>query len=62
MAKEAYNNSGGGSAAKITGTKYVVGGIQQSGEIDLTKKTNEEFPRYFRQGVPANDKDEKDND
>ena len=48
MAKEAYNNSGGGSAAKITGTKYVVGGIQQSGEIDLTKKTNEEIPSVLQ--------------
>ena len=59
MAKEPYNNSGGGSAAKITPTKYVVGGIQQSGEIDLSRQTNEEFPRYFRQGVPVNEKDEK---
>ena len=62
MAKETYNTSGGGSAAKITPTKYVVGRIQQSGEIDLTRNTNEEHPRYFRQGVPANEKDEKDND
>lgn len=42
MAKELFNNSGGGSAAKITPTNYVVGGIPASGEIDLTRKTNEE--------------------
>ena len=59
MAQDLFNTSGGGSAAKITPTKYVVGGIPASGEIDLTKKTNEEFPRYFRQGVPV-DKNEKE--
>jgi hypothetical protein len=59
MAKDTFNNSGGGSAAKITPTKYVVGGIPASGEIDLTRKTNEEFPKYYRQGCPANEKDEE---
>ena len=56
--KSIYNTSGGGSAAKVTATKYVVGGIPASGEIDLTRKTNEEFPRYYRQGVPANEKED----
>jgi hypothetical protein len=56
--KSIYNTSGGGSAAKITPTNYVVGGIPASGEIDLAKKTNEEFPRYYRQGVPANEKED----
>ena len=59
MEKDTYNNSGGGSAAKITPTKYVVGGIQQSGEIDLARKTNEEFPRYWRETNRVNEKDEK---
>jgi hypothetical protein len=59
MARDAFNNDGGGSAAKITPTKYVVGGIPASGEIDLTRGTNEEFPKYFRQGFPANDKEEE---
>jgi hypothetical protein len=54
--KNIYNTSGGGSAAKVTPTNYVVGGIPASGEIDLTRKTNEEFPRYYRQAVPANEK------
>lgn len=58
MAKETYNNSGGGSAAKITSTKYVVGGIPASGEIDLARKTNEEFPKYYRQGIRVNEKEE----
>lgn len=58
MAKEIFNNSGGGSAAKITSTKYVVGSIPASGEIDLTRKTNEEFPRYWRQGNRADEKDQ----
>jgi hypothetical protein len=58
MANDTYNNSGGGSAAKITPTKYVVGGIPSSGEIDLTRKTNEERPKYFRQAVPANEKED----
>ena len=56
--KNIYNTSGGGSAAKITPTNYVVGGTQASGEIDLTRKTNEEFPRYYRQGVPSNEKED----
>ena len=55
--KSVYNTSGGGSAAKITPTNYVVGGTKASGEIDLTRKTNEEFPKYYRQGVSANEKD-----
>ena len=59
MEKDTYNNSGGGSAAKITPTKYVVGGIQQSGEIDLTRKTNEEFPRYWRETNRVYEKDEE---
>ena len=59
MEKDTYNNSGGGSAAKITPTKYVVGGIQQSGEIDLARKTNEEFPRYWRETNRVYEKDEK---
>lgn len=59
MAKELFNNSGGGSAAKITPTNYVVGGIPVSGEIDLTKKTNEETPRYWRQGIRADEKEEE---
>jgi hypothetical protein len=58
MEKDTYNNSGGGSAAKITPTKYVVGGIQQSGEIDLARKTNEEFPRYWRETNRVYEKDE----
>ena len=58
MEKDTYNNSGGGSAAKITPTKYVVGGIQQSGEIDLTRKTNEEFPRYWRETNRVYEKDD----
>ena len=58
MEKDTYNNSGGGSAAKITPTKYVVGGIQQSGEIDLKRKTNEEFPRYWRETNRVYEKDE----
>ena len=58
MATNEYNNSGGGSAAKITPTKYVVGGIQQSGEIDLARKTNEEFPRYWRETNLVYEKDE----
>ena len=58
MAKDTYNNSGGGSAAKITSTKYVVGGIPASGEIDLARKTNEEFPKYYRQGIRVNEKEE----
>ena len=59
MEKDTYNNSGGGSAAKITPTKYVVGGIQQSGEIDLARKTNEEFPRYWRGTNRVYEKDEE---
>jgi hypothetical protein len=59
MATNEYNNSGGGSAAKITATKYVVGGIPSSGPIDLTKKTNEEFPRYWRETNRVYEKDEK---
>lgn len=59
MATNEYNNSGGGSAAKITPTKYVVGGIQQSGEIDLARKTNEEFPRYWRETNRVYEKDEE---
>lgn len=59
MEKDTYNNSGGGSAAKITPTKYVVGGIQQSGEIDLARKTNEEFPRYWRETNRVYEKDEE---
>jgi hypothetical protein len=58
MAKDTYNNSGGGSAAKITSTKYVVGGIQQSGEIYLSRKTNEESPRYWRETNRVNEKEE----
>lgn len=58
MANDSYN-SGGGSAAKITPTKYVVGGIQQSGEIDLARKTNEEFPRYWRETNRVYEKDEE---
>jgi hypothetical protein len=58
MANNEYNNSGGGSAAKITPTKYVVGGIQQSGEIDLKRKTNEEFPRYWRETNRVYEKEE----
>ena len=58
MEKDTYNNSGGGSAAKITPTKYVVGGIPVSGEIDLTRKTNEEFPRYWRETNRVYEKDE----
>jgi hypothetical protein len=56
--KSIYNTYGGGSAAKITPTNYVVGGTKASGEIDLARKTNEEFPRYYRQGVPANEKED----
>ena len=59
MAKDTYNNSGGGSAAKITPTKYVVGGIKVSGEIDLSRKTNEEFPRYWRETIRVYEKEEK---
>ena len=59
MATNEYNNSGGGSAAKITPTKYVVGCIQQSGEIDLARKTNEEFPRYWRETNRVYEKDEE---
>ena len=59
MATNEYNNSGGGSAAKITPTKYVVGGIQQSGEIDLARKTNEKFPRYWRETNRVYEKDEE---
>jgi len=51
-------NSGGGSAAKITPTKYVAGGIPASGEIDLTRKTNEESPRYWRETNRVYEKDE----
>ena len=58
MANDSYN-SGGGSAAKITPTKYVVGGIQQSGEIDLARKTNEEFPRYWRETNRVYEKDKE---
>ena len=58
MANDEYNNSGGGSAAKITPTNYVVGGIPASGEIDLARKTNEEFPRYWRETNRVNEKDE----
>jgi hypothetical protein len=58
MATNEYNNSGGGSAAKITPTNYVVGGIKVSGEIDLARKTNEEFPRYWRETNRVNEKDE----
>jgi hypothetical protein len=56
--KSIYNTSGGGSAAKVTPTNYVVGGTHASGEIDLARKTNEEFPKYYRQGVPANKKED----
>ena len=59
MANNEYNNSGGGSAAKITPTDYVVGGIPASGEIDLSRKTNEEFPRYWRETIRVNEKDEE---
>jgi hypothetical protein len=59
MAKDTFNNSGGGSAAKITPTKYVVGGIKVSGEIDLARKTNEKFPRYWRETNRVNEKDEE---
>ena len=59
MEKDTYNNSGGGSAAKITPTKYVVGGIKVSGEIDLARKTNEEFPRYWRETNRVYEKEEK---
>ena len=58
MATNEYNNSGGGSAAKITSTKYVVGGIPASGEIYLTRQTNEEFPRYWRETNRVYEKDE----
>ena len=58
MAKDTFNNSGGGSASKITPTNYVVGGIQQSGEIDLARKTNEKFPRYWRETNRVYEKDE----
>ena len=58
MAKDTFNNSGGGSASKITPTKYVVGGIPVSGEIDLARKTNEEFPRYWRETNRVYEKDE----
>ena len=58
MEKDTYNNSGGGSAAKITPTKYVVGGIPVSGEIDLARKTNEKFPRYWRETNRVYEKDE----
>jgi hypothetical protein len=58
MATNEYNNSGGGSAAKITPTKYVVGGIKVSGEIDLARKTNEEFTRYWRETNRVYEKDE----
>ena len=58
MANDTYN-SGGGSAAKITPTDYVVGGIPASGEIDLSRKTNEEFPRYWRETIRVNEKDEE---
>jgi hypothetical protein len=58
MANDSYN-SGGGSAAKITPTKYVVGGIQQSGEIDLARKTNEKFPRYWRETNRVYEKDKE---
>jgi hypothetical protein len=57
MANGEFNNSGGGSAAKITPTKYVVGGIPACGEIDLNRKTNEEFPRYWRETIRVNEKD-----
>jgi hypothetical protein len=59
MANSEYNNSGGGSAAKITATKYVVGGIKVSGQIDLARKTNEEFPRYWRETNRVYEKEEK---
>jgi hypothetical protein len=59
MAKDTFNNSGGGSASKITPTNYVVGGIPASGEIDLARKTNEEFPRYWRETNRVYEKDKE---
>ena len=59
MAKDTFNNSGGGSASKITPTNYVVGGIPASGEIDLARKTNEKFPRYWRETNRVYEKDEE---
>ena len=56
--KSIYNTSGGGSAAKITPTNYVVGGTKASGEIDLARKTNEEFPRYWRETNRVYEKDD----
>ena len=59
MAKDTFNNSGGGSASKITPTNYVVGGIPASGEIDLARKTNEKSPRYWRETNRVYEKDEE---